>query len=1274
MTELSIVFMALRRIAATVSLVLIASTPTLAAPWLVITEVGFVDGADSEIDFVEIYHASSPRVDLAEFRLEGDVEFTFPRASVLRPRSALVVARDPGSMRARSGDAVVTGGAAYRTAAERAVRKRRRRIRLVRPGGAIVAEARFDVTADRPRGGRSLSLRDPVLDPQDPANWLWTAAPDATPGRVPRPPSRLQKRTLVARGATWRFWRGARPVGANWNQSGFDDASWETGPGGFGYGDGDDRTLLDDMRGQYTTVFTRTEFGLEDPNAAAALALEVDYDDGFIAYVNGREVARSESMGSRHSTPGRVESARRSREAGRVEVFRIASADCALGRNVLAVEGHNESIDSSDFSLDVSLSVVEAATNRPVESGPLERPRPSPRPSAPRVPLALNEISYHPFPGSERLEFIEIVNHGDSASTLAGLRLTGGIEFAFPKEASIAPDGFLVVAGDPVTLAGQTSLPESSIVGPWRGSLSNRGERVALVDAQGAVLDEVRYADARPWPASPDGDGTTLERVHPRLDGSIAASWRASRPAETGAWQTVRYTKQLRAPRVGRHVAWEFLLLGAGECFVDDVRIEDDSGRIVLRESFDDARTRFVGYGNHDASRIEETDAGGALAVRASGRGNPHHNYVLAPLDAPLETGRRYTVSFRARWRHGSPNLLTRTSAHGLPESHRLEVPAIAGTPGRANSRRDESPSPSVGVPEQWPVAPLSSERVEVSVSISAVDPIESVSLRYRAQGQPLWSRARMERTQPTPPSGRDSTTWRGTIPALDDSSAEYFIEAVDANGRVGRYPRTAPNRTALYPIDVFPDERFPSYTLVFSARDRALVESGERCSNRTFSASFVYGDSRIIHDVQVRGRGSPWHRGRDGQNWRVEFGADTLDGRRTLVLDGQNLRGQGWSRGARTYKERLSLWLVDELGAPSSRQRYVRVLAIGDESNANIYEDVERVDRRFVDRWFNGETDDARPVLDRLHKVNGHWELLPSEFPPALRAGIGRERTTYLAATLEFPHDDLEEYRWNYPLRANDHIEDYAALGELLRITDPSRTPDTEFGAEFRRVADASAWLRTIAALTATNSWDFLGLGNGKNCYLYRSSSDGRWRLIPWDADASWDERRQPVERAFARKYPAIRRLLRHPEFRRDYWSFLAHIAIKEFAPEAIAEIVADCRRDSGTDGPHIVEFAAKSRAAILARLPSSPELAVTRVRRIGKDAGGDERLRLEGRAPISTRALRVDGRTVVPQFGTDMLSWTVDVAPTAQGTTTVEALDLDGDTIARATWRGSP
>jgi hypothetical protein len=80
------------------------------------------------------------------------------------------------------------------------------------------------------------------------------------------------------------------------------------------------------------------------------ISLKIRYDDGFIAYLNGTEIVRAGVKS------GRGKSARgfEGHEARDEDEFELKLEHLDLlkrGTNVLAVEGHNDEIDSSDFSL-----------------------------------------------------------------------------------------------------------------------------------------------------------------------------------------------------------------------------------------------------------------------------------------------------------------------------------------------------------------------------------------------------------------------------------------------------------------------------------------------------------------------------------------------------------------------------------------------------------------------------------------------------------------------------------------------------------------------------------------------------------------------------------------------------------------------------------------------------------------------------------------------------------------------------------------------------------
>jgi hypothetical protein len=154
---------------------------------------------------------------------------------------------------------------------------------------------------------------------------------------------------LIAKNAEWQYLAGSHP-NKEWTQLSFNGPNWKTGQVGIGYADDDDKTVLSDMKDKYTTVYARKTFNVDKVADVAELGLAINYDDAFIAYINGREVLRvgiSTGEGKRVSKPN-------DHEAKGYEYFKIGEEDEVLkdGENVLAIEGHNQSSNSSDFTLD----------------------------------------------------------------------------------------------------------------------------------------------------------------------------------------------------------------------------------------------------------------------------------------------------------------------------------------------------------------------------------------------------------------------------------------------------------------------------------------------------------------------------------------------------------------------------------------------------------------------------------------------------------------------------------------------------------------------------------------------------------------------------------------------------------------------------------------------------------------------------------------------------------------------------------------------------------
>ena len=89
-------------------------------------------------------------------------------------------------------------------------------------------------------------------------------------------------------GDTWSYWIGTSAPITDWELPETNLDFWSTGESGFGYGDNDDNTETP----QVMSVYVRKGFDIDDPSIIQKALFHVDYDDGYVAYLNGVEFSR----------------------------------------------------------------------------------------------------------------------------------------------------------------------------------------------------------------------------------------------------------------------------------------------------------------------------------------------------------------------------------------------------------------------------------------------------------------------------------------------------------------------------------------------------------------------------------------------------------------------------------------------------------------------------------------------------------------------------------------------------------------------------------------------------------------------------------------------------------------------------------------------------------------------------------------------------------------------------------------------------------------------
>ena len=159
--------------------------------------------------------------------------------------------------------------------------------------------------------------------------------------------------TIIDRGDSWRYRVNNSSPPVTWYLPDYNDSGWLQGPSGFGYGDGDDATTVPAT----ISLYLRKKFTIADLNNITSAMLHVDYDDGFVAYLNGIEIARR-NLGTSGIVPAYDQPADTWKEAaiyqgGFPDAFTTLDIYHLLvqGENLLAIEVHNSDLGSSDLTL-----------------------------------------------------------------------------------------------------------------------------------------------------------------------------------------------------------------------------------------------------------------------------------------------------------------------------------------------------------------------------------------------------------------------------------------------------------------------------------------------------------------------------------------------------------------------------------------------------------------------------------------------------------------------------------------------------------------------------------------------------------------------------------------------------------------------------------------------------------------------------------------------------------------------------------------------------------
>jgi hypothetical protein len=414
-------------------------------------------------------------------------------------------------------------------------------------GGYVSTSDTFTITDPCSSGGTIYYTTD-GSDPRQPASGLSFVIDNAS------------KKVLIPSGDIGTTWRGGSEP--------YNDSAWTSGAGGVGYerDTGYESYIgIDVESAMYSNngiCYIRIPFNIDacDIGHITALTLQMRYDDGFIAYINGTEVLRVNAP----TTPAWNSTASTGHEASaEFDSYNISAYISSLhsGTNILAIHGLNASTGSSDFLISAELTGMATGGNISSSAIPYTgsftlnkstnlRSRIYKSSTDEWSPLneavyevgnalgkvgdflRITEIMYNPAdtcePNDENTEYIELRKRGPGTINLNLVKFDKGIDFTFGPNTLSGNQHILVVKD---INAFETKYGTGYyIAGQYTGSLDNGGERIRLLDAVGTTILDFNYKDG--WRSIADGDGYSLTIINPtNIDVNswkYKESWRAS--------------------------------------------------------------------------------------------------------------------------------------------------------------------------------------------------------------------------------------------------------------------------------------------------------------------------------------------------------------------------------------------------------------------------------------------------------------------------------------------------------------------------------------------------------------------------------------------------------------------------------------------------------------------------------------------------------------------------------------------------------------------------
>jgi len=494
-----------------------------------------------------------------------------------------------------------------------------------------------------------------------------------------------------------------------------------------------------------------------------------------------------------------------------------------------------------------------------------------------------------------------------------------------------------------------------------------------------------------------------------------------------------------------------------------------------------------------------------------------------------------------------------------------------------------------------------------------------------------------------------------------------YHVEAGDshASPATSKFPESVPVHECLVMFGQSDrDGTFPTYRFWMTEANRAHWTTRQKLSDAAIPGTLVYGGCRAVHEAGGRFRGSPFIRSAGNpETINMSFVLyankdDELLGVRSFNLD--RLEGDNCYQ-----RERVSLWMADQIDCPFFHQRHVHVY-INEHRKGTIYGDSQQPNDNYVASWWpNGNGGD-------LHKIDDWFE-----FDDA--AQVHREFNENGQLRLYTTTGGIKKkarYRWSWRKENVQGLDDnYTNFFQMVDVMNMDHT-SLEYAARAPAIIDYDEWMRTFAIEHIIRNWDSFGYNRGKNMSTYKPLN-GRWKMIMWDLDHSHLTGSPTDNNLFSINCPTTRnKFFNHPPFRRAYWRAIQETAdgpmrAENCDPVMDANYAALQANQVNVTSPDVElkQWVAERRAYLLSQLATVDALFEITTNS-GNDFSSPNRIiTLSGTAPVDVETLWINGAAHPVQFS-NVNNWDAQVGlQPGANVITIEGRDSTGAVVVSDT-----